>query len=134
VTHSNDALKDKKKAKSSEDLQKYSQISFFADICICENGSNKLAEKITTKTSKFWAPKSVLMDFKAIWVRTLGRLVNIIRSFSSNLLLPSSESFQSKLLSLNCGEPEVEASDAFQASLNIHRSHKTIILSITIGL
>jgi len=53
------------------------------------------------------------MDFKAIRVTTLGRLVNSYRSFSSRLLLPSSDFVQSKLLSLNCVEPEAEASKRF---------------------
>jgi len=37
------------------------------------------------------------------------------RSVSSSLLLPSSESVQSKLLSLNFVDPEVEASKRFQS-------------------
>lgn len=57
---------------------------------------------------------SVLMDFKAIWVTNLGRLVNCYRRFfCSSLLFPSSESVQSKLLSLNSVDPEVEASKRF---------------------
>ena len=86
---------------------------FFSDICVCEQPSYKRVEQITIQISRFEVLMSALIEIKAFWVRTLWKLMNSYRGFSSSLLLPSSGSVQSKLLYLNYVDPDVGASKHF---------------------